>query len=504
MATKGGGGSLLGKADTTLVQGSYREAMANKPANLSGLYERRAEKFDDFLGMVGEAFDMQTKKEKENDKITEANKELALDNYSAGKVNEYYERVAYDAVEATSEKIKNFPGDKNSLEYKKLNRKMTRLAEISKINIEEFQTLLSTQISTIGAGKELDLANQIFKDLNDNSNESDVKWDEEKEDFVYTLKEDTAIGSPVLGGERDPDFDIEVKPKFSMTMSELRKSLNSVNPAATKGYYNLLIDQQKNVNKVEWNDSTRNDLASNIEKLIRDKNTKHNIMTENMPGKDYSFYDALGGKDVELQEEIFDALIAVDFDFDTEKEGVQRLGKDEDGEVTAYYKIDGNWGKDEDYHSVTMENFEGIKNAITNSPQGDEIIAKTLADRAGKYHYDIGEESREEDPNKGLTAGQQQTNRQKNEAYSNALKAFTDSSNRFNNDPDRNLKVGTTIPGWDGKTAKLEKDSDGKFRWYIYGKDGKVTEATFPHPPGDVAPNMGLINFLSGKTKSFG
>ncbi len=65
MATKGGGGSLLGKADATLVQGSFREAAADRPVNLSGLYQRRADKFDDFLGMVSEAFDTQTKLDKE-------------------------------------------------------------------------------------------------------------------------------------------------------------------------------------------------------------------------------------------------------------------------------------------------------------------------------------------------------------------------------------------------------------------------------------------------------
>jgi hypothetical protein len=31
MVTKGGGGSLLGKADATLVQGSFREAAADRP-----------------------------------------------------------------------------------------------------------------------------------------------------------------------------------------------------------------------------------------------------------------------------------------------------------------------------------------------------------------------------------------------------------------------------------------------------------------------------------------
>ena len=65
-------GSLLGRADTTLVQGSFREAAADRPADLTKLYERKADKFGEFLDMVGSAFDTKTQADKDReDQYTE-------------------------------------------------------------------------------------------------------------------------------------------------------------------------------------------------------------------------------------------------------------------------------------------------------------------------------------------------------------------------------------------------------------------------------------------------
>ena len=140
--------SLLGKADTGIISAARSEARADKPADLTSLYERKADKFDDFLSMIGEAFDMQTKKEKEKGAELDKNQEAANDAYIAGNVNEHYEKVAFDAVNGAVKAVKDFKGDKNSLEYKILNRRVNRLAEMSEFNLEEFKTLLSTQISS--------------------------------------------------------------------------------------------------------------------------------------------------------------------------------------------------------------------------------------------------------------------------------------------------------------------------------------------------------------------
>ena len=126
MATKGGGGSLLGKADTTLVQGSFREAAADRPANLSGLYQRRADKFDDFLGMVSEAFDTQTKLDKEIKIQTDKTMADLEENIFSGKMYEGYQDESYRADTSVVKEIEDFTGDKNSLDFKKLQQKLNK------------------------------------------------------------------------------------------------------------------------------------------------------------------------------------------------------------------------------------------------------------------------------------------------------------------------------------------------------------------------------------------
>ena len=44
--------------------------------------------------------------------------------------------------------VSRLKGDKNSLEYKILNRRVNRLVEISELNLEDFKELLNKQISS--------------------------------------------------------------------------------------------------------------------------------------------------------------------------------------------------------------------------------------------------------------------------------------------------------------------------------------------------------------------
>ena len=48
-------GSLLGRADVGIISAARSAEQADAPAELTKLYERKAEKFGDFLDMVGEA-----------------------------------------------------------------------------------------------------------------------------------------------------------------------------------------------------------------------------------------------------------------------------------------------------------------------------------------------------------------------------------------------------------------------------------------------------------------
>ena len=365
MAIKGGGGSLLGKADATLVQGSFREAAADRPVNLSGLYQRRADKFDDFLGMVSEAFDTQTKLDKEIKIKTDKTMADLEENIFSGKMYEGYQDESYRAATSVVKEIEDFTGDKNSLEFKKLQQKLTRLADVASKNEEIFTKLATSNLSHIGSGDELKLFNQIANDYNTGNNVSNVTYDEEKGDYVFTLKED----STVLGPTEKP---------LSMTMSELQKKLNTKDPAGPLQSIEILNDVAKNVNNRDWDESYQNDVTNMYKKIFDDPNKKHNVMNEPLPGKDYSLYEAIAGKDENIQAEIFDALVAVKFDYDG------------DGPDTI-----------NEYNNLTSENIQKLKNAIKDGPESNDIVAKMMTKYAGEHSYNIGENLRKEKEPKG-------------------------------------------------------------------------------------------------------
>ena len=52
-------GSLLGKADSTLVQGSFKEALANVPGDMSQIYQKREANIKALTEGIQEAWDSQ-------------------------------------------------------------------------------------------------------------------------------------------------------------------------------------------------------------------------------------------------------------------------------------------------------------------------------------------------------------------------------------------------------------------------------------------------------------
>jgi len=447
MATKGGGGSLLGKADSTLAGGSFREAGADRPADLSKLYQRKSDKFDDFLGMVNEAFDTQTKLDKEIEAETKEILGAAEKNLFSGKIHEGYQDVSFNAVTAAANKIKDFKGDKNSLEFKKMQQKLTRLADVAGQNEEIFTKLTTTKLSSIGSGDDLKLFKQMANDYNNGTNVSNVAYDEKLGDYVFTLE-----GTDV-----------------KKTMSELQDSLSTIDPAGPLASAEILADVAKNVNKREFDNAYQADITNRYKKIFEDSNKKHNIMLEDLPGKDYSLYDAIDGKDTGIQTEIFDALIGAKFDYDG------------NGADTI-----------EEYNNLTPDNLRKLRNAIKSGPESDGIIAKMMTKYAAQDNYKIGRDLREKNEQESkpkLSAAARQENFLKNQAFNKALEDYKGKSH----------EPGMTINGYGGMAAKLVYDENEKGTWFVYNKDGRQMDLDFPYTK---EPNEGLINFLSGKTKT--
>ena len=69
--------SLMGKADASLVAASYREAMANVPADLKSVYEKNEEAFKTFSEGLTSFYKELTKEEREaNQKTKDATESL--------------------------------------------------------------------------------------------------------------------------------------------------------------------------------------------------------------------------------------------------------------------------------------------------------------------------------------------------------------------------------------------------------------------------------------------
>ena len=107
--------SLLGKADSTIVQAAFNESLADVPADLSDLHQRRAEGFDDFLGMMNEAFDTQTKEDKEREVYNKEQLDKLRGFLATGGQNEHYTALMDTTGKDIAFRLKNFDGEKDSL-----------------------------------------------------------------------------------------------------------------------------------------------------------------------------------------------------------------------------------------------------------------------------------------------------------------------------------------------------------------------------------------------------
>ena len=343
--------SLLGKADTGIISAARSAEQADRPADLSRLYQRKADKFDEFLDMVGSAFDTKTQADKDREAQYKEWQETVQTHAATGKENDASSELLFNTTNKLTEALKNYDGDKNSLEYKKLEQKLNRLVDMSNNNIDVYNKLINSDLGIIGSGKEMDLLAQIMDDHNNNTNNSNISWNEEIGDVEFTLKDD---------------------PNVKMTMSELERRVNRIDPAGEIEVMELANGVMQNRNKREWKGAYRTDFKNGIEKILKDKNKKYNVMHGTFTGMEHSFYEALNGADPKLQGEIFDALIAVNFDYDK----------------------DGNVDTKEEYNNLTPENLEIMQEAIMKTSKGDEIIAEYLTDKVGEDVYNIGEKSR--------------------------------------------------------------------------------------------------------------
>jgi hypothetical protein len=126
-------------------------------------------------------------------------------------------------------------------------------------------------------------------------------------------------------------------------------------PTAVQGILNDIKTNAQNGSR-RWDEDYITENTNSLERLLRLPNDRANIMNERFAGMNYSFLEALGGKDPDLQEQIYDIL-------------------DEMGGID----IDGIAGKEDRATYATPENGYRLQRAIMESADGKEIIAITEA-----------------------------------------------------------------------------------------------------------------------------
>jgi len=333
--------SLLGKADSTLISAARSEAMADVPANLSSVYKRRAKNFDSFLDMVNEAFDKQTKADKEREKREKELSEKSVAASAVGVANEHHTNALAGAVKNLSDEAKKH--ETGSLEYKKWENEMMVLNADTETSLDDWTEMQNTKMSTKGTGPELDLWMQMQDDHVNGTNKSNIEYRDGKygKGMYYTLQSDS-------GGE-----------KVSMTMAEIKRRIKKVDPAGPTSVMEVFNGVGLNANKRKWDDvNYQTDVFNDLERTMETPNDKHNIMRYKFPGMKYSIYDALNGKDPELLKEVYETLEEYGLDIDS------------------------------------ADNVFTIARTIEESSDGNAIIARILTDTVGEDVYLQGENKR--------------------------------------------------------------------------------------------------------------
>jgi len=422
--------SLMGKADATLVGASFREAAANVPADLKGVYDKREEAFRTFSAGIDKLYKDITFEEREEVKKT---KELvnATDGDLNALGNDFIFDITQNIVEQYKTAIKNAETKsekaKLRMKYNALTGKLKNAQSLIDSGIDNVQNL------QFNSTEDRKFFNSVLTDLKENTNVTSVSYDEGKNDYVFT----------------DPN-----RPDQKITMKEL---FNKV------GYKDIKIATDINtvLNGVAGGKDTykdKGDAQKRVQSTVLDKLGSNQDIISAFTDKNFNGMDGLSVDDLlknrgksDLSKEIYTTLQSIDLNLD--------------GEVD-----------DKDATLATPENYVKLVEAINGDTQlKKEIIARTVGNVSGGNAYDIMKRNttkppKETTPNAALIKLQIQEEQR--------IKSETQSKQKFDNllkkaeaDLDTPNTIGQIIFGDQNTRAQLEKGDDGNPYWYLYGGD---------------------------------
>jgi len=342
--------NLLGKADQTLVKGAYSVAKANLPGDMSGVYDQRAKNMEGLMAGISTVWEELNSEWNDRQNALSTKGDAVYENVLTGKYNDQMVEATDAAVLDIKSRLKGQKADKKGLGARKIEAEMNSFAKNTQQNALDFEELAdlskNNELIIKGSGSEAKLLEAIFDDFNNNTNNTQVTYKDGN--FTYTLD------------------------GVSMTMGDIKKAMikkDNAKPSAVQKIFNEVVTKAGS-EKRESSDVYKNDIKNRIKSNMTSKSDKTNIMHSHFEGLQYTFYEALTGKDQGLQDQIFDTLMAIGTDID--KDGV--------ADTKDTY--------------LNTENAVALQREILNNDNSGDIIAGFLTDNLFQDAYDRGVKER--------------------------------------------------------------------------------------------------------------
>ena len=346
MATKTGGG-LLGRADSTLVQGALKAELANIGPNMQGVYKMQAENVTSLQTAVQDFFYAFDKSNNDlRNEVKELTPKLLADIETGTYIDDSYVDLVSQEINSLREQMKSIPkGREGEAERAKIR---TRLANIKAESGSAEQTM--TKIATLIDNDQIDFNSlqtgdmELWKSILDKS---------AKREFV----DGKLVYSANINGKElkisHSDLEKRFIPKqYGVQSNALKLSNGFINV----GKQGLAYDFNGAMNAYET--------------LMTNKQEVLGLINNPFGSMQYSFTDALKGKDSKLVGELLGALNTI-----------------------GGFNVEG----DEKPDKITMSNLNKLVSTLTNPDDDNFNLATTkrvaaafYADNDGRIQYNKG------------------------------------------------------------------------------------------------------------------
>ena len=351
MATKGG--SLLGKADSTLAAMSYKEAMADVTPDYGGVYEAQALNQMAFQKGVEDHFNtLHADYNALGDELKETTATMMAD-LSAGTVPDEAGMEMFNSeLNTLRQRLKAAPkGKKGDLERAKIRAELGRLKNSTE-GMDQTLTTLGTmiendQFDTLTTGQDLPLLLAISK------GEATKKI--ENGNLVYSIK--NPAGKDI-----------------TMTQQDLKEALVLKDPKHA-GNFNKIHAGFNDLGKIKgttWEDK-RQGAVNAYEKIFTTKNNFGLTINNKQGGMEESYIDAL--KNGTAGDVIYKTLMEMSSKDNNFKIGNVEFDADKDGDVDA-----------QDF--AHPQNGINLINALTNIKDKENFDFQTAKKVAAEFYAD--------------------------------------------------------------------------------------------------------------------